>query len=318
VLFKVNQMNKDMKHCILEMLQTASSPVSGEKLSQVLGISRVAVWKHIKKMQSAGCLIEAGPTGYRLITLSDAPFPWMFGSRSSRIHHYSELPSTMDKALELAQSGCDNFSVVVADLQTRGRGRLQRHWQSELGGLYFSMVLRPQLALQDGPLINMAAALDLAETLNTLYGITAKVKWPNDVLVNEHKMAGILSQMSAEVDRIHFICLGIGLNVNNRPPDNSPKAASVAQLIGRPGSRTEILSFFLDCFEQRLGKADLSQVIPQWKQKTVTLGRTVVVQTLQETIEGMAVDLDPQGGLILALPDGNKRTVVYGDCFHGN
>lgn len=305
-----------MKTAILDLLKLTDAPLSGEAISARLGISRVAVWKHICRMREAGLDIQSGPKGYRLAALADAPLPWTFGERSARVHHYSELPSTMDKAQELGRSGCPDFSVVVTDQQTLGRGRLQRNWQSQPGGLYFTMILRPRLAPSEGPLINMAAALDMAVTLRDTYGIEARVKWPNDVLAGEGKIAGILSQMAAEVDRIHYICLGIGVNVNNPTIGITPPAASVAELIGRPGSRAEVLSGFWDRFERRMASLNLSRVVTEWKAGTVTLGRRVRVQTLNETIEGNAVDMDDQGGLIVVLPDGTRRTVVYGDCFH--
>lgn len=305
-----------MKTHILQILQHSGPPVSGEHLSRQLGISRVAVWKHIRGMQAAGYDIEATPKGYRLAASSDTPLPWVFGERSNKVHHYKELSSTMEKAVELAQGGCDDFSVIVADCQTKGRGRLQRSWQSDTGGLYFTMVLKPRLDPWAAPLLNLAAALDLAATLAYLYSIDAKVKWPNDVLVNGKKIAGILSQMAAEADCIHYVCLGIGVNVNNHPPDILPPAVSVAQLNGKPGSRVEILAGFWDRFEQRIKQGRLSEVAQEWKTRTETLGRHVVIQTIQETIEGEAVDLDPSGGLILSLPDGKQKTIVHGDCFH--
>lgn len=305
-----------MKTHILQILQQSNPPVSGEHLSRQLGISRVAVWKHIRGMQAAGYDIQSTPKGYRLAARSDKPLPWVFGERSSKVHHYSELPSTMEKAVVLAQGGCDNFSVVVADRQTKGRGRLQRRWQSDPGGLYFTMVLKPRLDPWAAPLLNLAAALDLAGTLAEHYGIDAKVKWPNDVLVDGKKIAGILSQMAAEADCIHYVCLGIGVNVNNHPPNISPPAVSVSQLTGRPGSRAEILAGFWDRFERRINEDRLSGVVQEWKTRTVTLGHHVVIKTIQETIEGTAVDLDPKGGLVLSLPDGKQKTIVHGDCFH--
>lgn len=306
-----------MKTRILQILQQSDQPVSGEHFSRQLGISRVAVWKHIHGMQAAGYKIQSTPKGYRLLAASDAPLPWVFGERSHKVHHFAELPSTMDKATELARQGCENFSIVVTDHQTRGRGRLQRSWQSEQGGLYFTMVLRPRLDPGTAPLVNLAAAVDLAGALMTLYPIEAKVKWPNDVLVGEGKIAGILSQMAAEADCVHFICLGIGVNVNNRPPEISPPAVSVAQLTGAPGSRAQILSNFYDRFEQRMRLDRLHEVIPEWKKNTLTLGRHVVIQTIRETVEGTAVDLDSRGGLMVEMAGGERRTVLHGDCFHG-
>jgi BirA family biotin operon repressor/biotin-[acetyl-CoA-carboxylase] ligase len=178
------------------------------------------------------------------------------------------------------------------------------------------MVLKPRLDPLAAPLLNLAAALDLAGTLADLYSIDAKVKWPNDVLVDGKKIAGILSQMAAEADCIHYVCLGIGVNVNNHPPDISPPAVSVTQLNGKPGSRAEILAGFWDRLERRIKQGRLSEVVQEWKTCTETLGRHVIIQTRQETIEGKAVDMDSRGGLILTLPDGRQKTIVHGDCFH--
>ena len=305
-----------MKAAILDLLKRTDAPLSGQAISARLGISRVAVWKHICRMREAGLDIQSGPKGYRLVSLADTPLPWIFGGRSARVHHYPELRSTMDKAQELARSGCPDFSVVVTDQQTLGRGRLQRNWQSQSGGLYFTMILRPRLAPSEGPLINLAAALDMAATLRDTYGIEARVKWPNDVLAGEGKIAGILSQMAAEADRVHYICLGIGVNINNSTTGITPPAVSVAELIGRAGSRAVVLSGFCDRFEHRMKTLSPSAVVAEWKAGAITLGRQVKVQILNETIEGQAVDMDDQGGLIVVLPDGTRRTMVYGDCFH--
>jgi BirA family transcriptional regulator, biotin operon repressor / biotin---[acetyl-CoA-carboxylase] ligase len=306
-----------LKKRIFQILQHAGPPVSGEYLSRQLGISRVAVWKHIRGMQAAGYDIQSSPKGYQMTSFSDTPHSWVFGDRSHQVHHFHELPSTMEKAVSLARAGCENFNVVVADRQTRGRGRLQRSWQSDQGGLYFTMVLRPRMAPWAAPLLNLAASLDLAETLTTLYAIDAKVKWPNDVLADDQKIAGILSQMATEADCIHYLCLGIGVNVNNHPSDVSQPAVSVTRLTGKSGSRAKILDGFMDRFERRISEDRLSDVVQEWKLHTLTLGRRVVIQTTRETIEGIAVDLDAMGGLVLSLPDGRKRTVVHGDCFHG-
>lgn len=303
-----------MKARILDHLNPSSEPISGERLSRSLGVSRVAIWKHIRQLQELGYDIEATAKGYRLISGPDTPFAWAFRpDRQARVHHFAEVVSTMDTAMELGRNGCPAFSVVVAEQQTQGRGRLQRPWQSARGGLYFTMVLRPAIALSDAPLINLAAALDMAATLNDLYDIQAQLKWPNDLLVQDRKLAGILSQMSAEPDRIEFINLGIGLNVHN---NTQPPAVSVAALTGKTVSRVRILEGFWDRLEQRLQNADLSAVVAQWKVKTITLGRQVKVQTLNEQFEGRAVDVQDNGGLVLETADGRRMTVVYGDCFH--
>jgi BirA family biotin operon repressor/biotin-[acetyl-CoA-carboxylase] ligase len=301
---------------ILQHLSGKATVVSGERLSEALGVSRVAIWKHIRQLQELGYAIEAMPKGYRLLAGPDTPFPWAFGPRAERVHYYPEVGSTMDEAMALARAGCPDFTVVVADHQTKGRGRLQRTWQSGQGGLYFTMVLRPKIPTADSGLINLAAAVDLSATLQDLYGIRSQLKWPNDILVEGRKLCGILSQMSAEPDRIEFVNLGVGVNVHNDTRQVEPPAISVADIADRVVSRAEILSSFWDRFEERMNFGALHNVISQWKERAMTLGRQVKVQTLAETFEGRALDLENNGGLILEISDGSRKTVVYGDCFH--
>ncbi|MFZ1986305.1 MAG: biotin--[acetyl-CoA-carboxylase] ligase [Desulfatitalea sp.] len=305
-----------MKAKILTQLSQGTAAISGEHLSRVLGVSRVAVWKHIRQFQELGYAIEATSKGYRLLSSPDTPFPWVFGDRASRVHYYQEISSTMDLAMELARNGCPGFTTVVAERQTKGRGRLQRAWQSMLGGLYFTMVLRPQIPLALAPLINLAAAVDLATTIEALYGIQTQLKWPNDVQVEGQKLAGILSQMAAETDRIEFVNVGIGINVHNDTRHVQPPAVSISQITDRKASRADILAGFWDRFEQRLGPGNFTEVVAQWKARAVTLGRQVKVQTLYDLFEGRAVDIEENGGLILERSDGQRMTVVYGDCFH--
>jgi len=305
-----------MKNKIMAILRESPQPLSGEEIGRQLQVSRVAIWKHIDQLKKSGIEIESTAKGYRLLATPDAPFPWLFGARSSLIHYHPELDSTMNRAKELARAGCPEYTVVIADRQTEGRGRMQRVWQSEEGGLYFSIVLRPSLIPKEGPLVNFAVALDLVEALEQCCGIAAQVKWPNDVLVDERKIAGILSQMEFEADQITFINIGIGLNLNNRPEVADKPAVSALQLTGRRVNRAEVLSCFLDLFEKRMATFSRPGVIEAWKARTVTLGRRVTIATVRDTYEGLAVDVDEDGGLILEMADGMRRTVFYGDCFH--
>lgn len=307
-----------MKAEILKHLSQSSTVLSGERLSEAIGVSRVAIWKHIRQLQELGYDIKTTPKGYRLIAEPDTPFPWAFGLRADRVHYRPEVGSTMDEAMTLARSGCPDFTVVVADRQTKGRGRLQRIWHSVQGGLYFTVVIRPRIPTADIALINLAAAVDMAATLESLYNIHPQLKWPNDLLVDGRKLCGILSQMAAEPDRIDFVNLGIGINVHNDTRHVEPPAVSVAAIAGTAVSRAEILAGFLDRFEQRVarGQEGLRHVITQWKERAMTLGRHVRVQTLKDIFEGRAVDLEDNGALVLETADGSRMTIIYGDCFH--
>jgi BirA family biotin operon repressor/biotin-[acetyl-CoA-carboxylase] ligase len=162
------------------------------------------------------------------------------------------------------------------------------------------------------------AGLLLARTIQADYGLPAKVKWPNDLLVDELKVAGMLSQMEAEGDTLGFVNIGIGVNVNNDPGSAAPMATSMAARLGRPVSRKALLGAFLGRLEKALAESLDETIIADWKRHTVTLGRQVEVATTRETLRGVAEDVDPHGGLRLRLADGTLTTVVHGDCFHSD
>jgi BirA family biotin operon repressor/biotin-[acetyl-CoA-carboxylase] ligase len=301
---------------ILNLLREESAIVSGEAISTTLGLSRTAIWKHIQKLQHCGYDIRASGKGYQLMVEPDVPYAWEFPGREKAIHFYPEISSTMDIARKLARGGCPALTVVTAERQTLGRGRLQRNWQSETGGLYFTVVLRPNLAPMLSLRVNFCVSLVMAKTLQQLYGIPAVVKWPNDILVSDRKIAGMLSEMEAETDRVAYVNVGIGLNVNNDPSSAVPGAVSLKEIVGQPVSRKTILAAYLDALEARLDTIDSINVIDEWKTQTVTIGRKVKIQTQTETSEGTAVDVDENGSLILRLADGSLKTIIYGDCFH--
>lgn len=306
----------DPKQHIIKILNHADHVMSGETLSDALGISRVAVWKHIQGLVGAGVPIIASSKGYRLENDPDSLQPWTFGARQAHIHYHPETPSTMDEAAVLARQGCPDYTVVVAQRQTHGRGRMQRDWLSADGGLYFTVVVRPDVPMLLAGLINLAAAVDMAYLLRSDYHIDAGLKWPNDILVGKHKICGILSQMEAEAERVAHINIGIGLNVNNAPETEEPVAISMKALLGRTTPRREILAAFLDRLEARMAAFDPEQVIEQWKALNVTVGQRVRVFTIKDMIEGTAEDVDAHGGLIVRLTDGTLKTVMVGDCFH--
>jgi BirA family transcriptional regulator, biotin operon repressor / biotin---[acetyl-CoA-carboxylase] ligase len=305
-----------MKSRILGLFRSMQGIVSGKTLSTALGISRVSVWKHIQKLQECGYQIEATPRGYQLLGSPDTPFPWEFSQREGLIHYFPEVASTMDIAREMARKGASHFSVVAAGRQTSGRGRLRRTWYSNDGGLYFTLILRPNLPMQWCFRVNFAASLSLCRTIRRMTGLTAAVKWPNDILVDGKKLSGMLSEMEAEAEMVSFVTVGIGINVNNDPTEYEPNACSLKQLLGKPVSRKEILARFLDELQAYIDGVDdnLEKTINEWKELTCTLGRRVSVITPLETSTGLALDIDSSGALILELPDGSHKKVLYGDC----
>lgn len=308
--------NISMKKRILEMMRQTPGVVSGETLSAALGISRVSIWKHIKKLQVLGYTIESTPKGYCLEDEPDIAYPWELPRFEDRAHYLEETVSTMETARDLARGGCPDFTVVIAGRQTGGRGRLRRVWDSQDGGLYFTVVIRPEIPPAWSYRYNFAASLELARTIRNMLAIQVDVKWPNDLLVNEKKVSGMLSEMEAEADRVGFINIGLGLNVNNAIDTDVPNAASLSHFAGRMISRKALLGAFLDNYHQRLTSGNLATVVDDWKNYTVTLNRKVTIETPAETVSGTAVDVDSGGGLIVRLDSGEMKTVVYGDCFH--
>jgi BirA family transcriptional regulator, biotin operon repressor / biotin---[acetyl-CoA-carboxylase] ligase len=305
-----------MKARILQALRFQEGSVSGGQLSAAIGISRVSIWKHIHKLQELGYQIEATPKGYELVGSPDALFAWEFPGRESRIVYYAEVGSTMDIAKALARKNCPDFTVVIAERQTRGRGRLSRKWISDSGGLFFTMVLRPPIPVLLSGRINFLAAVTLVRTLRETLQIDARVKWPNDILVAGRKIAGMLSELEAEGDRVRFINIGIGVNVNNDPSPIEAAAASLREITGTTVSRKALFAKFMDDFELQLRQADFDQIISEWKKYTVTLQRRVRIVTGREVSEGLAVDVDENGALIMQLADGSLKKIIYGDCFH--
>ncbi len=305
-----------MKSRILKILKNSEDIVSGQVLSAQLGISRVSVWKHIQKLQALGYVIASSAKGYRLANSPDVPYPWEFPGREATIIYHEELPSTMDVARELARKGCPGFTTVVAGRQASGRGRLKRKWLSDKGGLYFTTVVRPDLPPGLGFRVSFLASLTLARTLNQMFGVDVRLKWPNDLLVDERKLCGMLSELEAEADRVTFINVGIGVNVSNDPAAIEPAATSLKTILGREVSKKDILARFLDAFEQQMQTAAFDRVIEEWKAYTVTLNREVRVVTTREVFEGKAVDVDDNGALVLKCADGSLQKILYGDCFH--
>ena len=314
----VNDTDTGTREKIFALLKECGDVLSGESISAELGISRVSVWKHVKRMVDAGIPVRSSAKGYRLVFDPDSLNPLEFGHRSGRVHYFHETASTMDEATILARQGCPDFTVAVAERQSGGRGRMERVWVSNSGGLYFTVVVRPGLPPMEASLVNLAAAVEMASLLRTFYTIPAMLKWPNDILVDGRKICGILSRMETEGERIAHLSIGIGLNVNNDPEQQETLAVSLKTLTGQSIPRREILVAFLDSFEKRLGRFDSQAVIADWKKNNTTIGKQVTVRTFRDLLEGRAADIDHFGGLILELADGSRQTIIHGDCFQRN
>ena len=308
--------NLSIKAKLLQILREAGSKgVSGELLGSELALSRVSVWRHVNKLQEMGYIINATSTGYELVSSPDKLYSWEFPAFENLIHHYDSLDSTMQTARKLARDGCPPLTVVIAEEQTKGRGRLDRKWQSLHGGIYMTLVLRPKLPAVLACKAVFLVSLCLSEMLNMNFGIKVKTKWPNDILVDECKLAGILSEMEVEDDMTSFVNIGIGLNFGNNVSQIDKPAASLSQHFSSPVNRKEFLTTFLQKLEAETTNTNWDTVIPRWKNYTMTLNRRVKIVAGNNEHEGMAIDIDANGALLLKQDDGRIQNVFYGDCF---
>ena len=305
-----------MKGQILKTLRQRSDYVSGETLSKQLGTSRVSIWKHVQSLERDGYVIEASPRGYRLVSSPDLLLPCEFPDLEQRIYYFPQIGSTMDAARELAKKGAGEGIIVIAEVQTRGRGRLSREWLSPEGGIYFTIILRPKISPAYAPRVNLMAATAVAATIKKLFGLRAELKWPNDVLIAGKKVCGILAEMDAEMDVVNCVNVGIGINANTSIPQFERTVTSLRDVLGRVISRKELLTALLVEIERRLPSLMKADLLEEWKKLSATLNRDVRISSLGEEVIGQAIDIDATGALILKSKDGSLRTVLVGDCIH--
>jgi BirA family biotin operon repressor/biotin-[acetyl-CoA-carboxylase] ligase len=306
----------------------AGEYLSGERISRELGVSRTAIWKRIEQLRSLGYRIEAVPSrGYCLASTPDILLPEEIraGLDTRRIGcevlFYSSTDSTNDRAHELAQKGAPEGTVVVADCQSSGKGRLGRRWESPPGvNLYASVVLRPAISPYHAAQLTFLSAAAVARSVADCTGLVPAVKWPNDVLLGGRKVAGLLNELDAETERVHYLILGIGVNLNMQP-DQFPSdlrypATSLAIETGRRAERlafTRTLLRNLDRLYDLYLEQGFGPVLPAWQEFFDMVGQEVEVDCQEYRLRGRVTGLDGNGALLLRLADGSERRVLSGD-----
>lgn len=292
----------------------AAGPVSGPDLATQLAISRAAVWKQIEALREAGFGIESDDAGYRVVSVPDFCGPAVeYGFRAPyEIEYHDAIESTNARARELAAAGTSDV-VVLADEQTAGRGRLNREWNAPSGGIYMSVVLRPDITPMEAPLLTLAAAVATTRALREA-GVEAGIKWPNDVLLAEtgEKLVGILTEMEGEADRVSWVVCGIGINANVDGDALPEGATSVRERVGDIDRRV-LVQRILEAFESL--RVDPEAILSGWREHALTLGRRVRVETSQDEVVGEAVGIESPGRLVIEADDGTVR-VHAGDCEH--
>jgi len=235
---------------LASLREKKGEPLSGTKLAKEIGISRVAVWKNVQSLVESGYLIETKDTGYLLDPKKEKDFlyPWEFGEKESLFYHYKNTGSTMDRARELALQKAADGSIITTEKQTSGRGRHGRSWISRQGGLFFSVLERPKLAIVEYTQLSLLMQIAVVRCVSGICGKKAYLRWPNDIYINHRKIAGIITEISGEGDLITWLTTGIGVNINNTVP--SGKATSCAEIIGHHISRKNVLKNILNEYEK--------------------------------------------------------------------
>ncbi|WP_286029245.1 biotin--[acetyl-CoA-carboxylase] ligase [Anaerotignum lactatifermentans] len=309
---------------ILELLRRQEGFLSGEDIGRELSITRAAVWKGIKKLREEGYEIEAVTNrGYRLTNPET-----MYNKREleqglktktmgQTIYFYEETDTTNNRARELALEGAPEGTLVVAEKQTAGRGRRGKVWESPLGtGIWMSLVLRPQIMPAEASVLTLLCGLATAEAIEAETGLSAGIKWPNDILINGKKAVGILTEMDCEMSEVHFVIPGIGINVNTAsfPPEIAEIATSLYLECGKTVSRRRMVHKVLERLEEHyetfLRTGSFAAMLEDYRKHCITLGKEVHVLG-REPFFAEALDITPEGELLVRRADNGKEEVVF-------
>ena len=314
---------------IMRILKEADGkPVSGEELGERLGISRAMIWKYISSLKEGGYEIESSPkTGYVLKVVPDMLYPEEIKDGlnttliGTNIFYFAELESTNSFAREMAREA-EEGTVVIAEAQKKGRGRLGRNWQSPKGGINLSVILKPNIPLDHAARLTLMTGLAAANTIRSL-GLDARIKWPNDVLINDKKVCGILTEVDAEMEQIDYVIIGIGINANVNveefPPGIRENATSLQKELGIEVNRVEFVQRLLYELEQQYIKfktQEFSAILSEWINLSDTIGKEVTIMTPSRMVEGKAVGITDTGAISVRTKDGKRVNLIAGRCVY--
>ncbi len=319
---------------ILTFLQTHNTEyLSGQDLSDVLRISRVAVWKHIKKIKELGYTIESKQKlGYKLISNSDILLPWEITANlkteiiGQQAYYFDTIDSTQSQALKMAKESSNNGSVIIATKQTGGKGRDGRRWISPKGGIWLSIILQPKFDITITTLFPIASALALSIAIEKTFSIKPELKWPNDLTIKGKKVAGMLVDVSLESNRIENLVLGVGINfdVNVKQIEkllkNTPNFYGVATLREqkkeiKPIHLVQTFLVELEKIYKSLNAKQTENIISEWTSRSSTIGKNVELNTVDTKIKGKAIRIDKDGALVV-LENNKQHRVIAGDIIH--
>ncbi len=314
---------------VLSFFQTHDSEyLSGQDLSDVLKISRVAVWKHIKKIQTLGYKIESKQKlGYRLIDNTEKLLPWEITRDlktqliGKRVYYFEEIDSTQNFAQNIAGDKKENGTIIIAEKQTSGRGRLDRKWTSPKGGIWFSLIIHPKFDVSSSTLIPILSAVALSKSIKSVLDIETEVKWPNDITMNGKKVAGVLVDASFQTNSIDYLILGIGINFDidtkklEKRLTKTPNFYGIDSLRGKEDKTPpkKLLKEFLLQFEKnlfQLDKGEKSKIIKEWTKRAAGIGKKITINTSNGKISGISQGIDNDGALKIKTRNEIKKIYV--------
>ena len=319
---------------VLKFLQTHNTEyLSGQDLSDVLRISRVAVWKHIKKIQELGYTVESKQKlGYKLISNSELLLPWEITANlktkiiGRQAYYFDSIDSTQNQALKMAEDVANDGTIIVAAKQTGGRGRSGRKWVSPKGGIWVSIILHPTFDISITTLFPIASALALSIAIEKTFSIQPELKWPNDLTIKGKKVAGMLVDVSLESNKIENLVLGVGINfdVNAKQIEKSlkgtPNFYGVASLSDqkqniKPIQLVQTFLIELEKIYKSLNAKQTKKIISEWTVRSSTIGKNVELNTSDNKIKGKAIKIDDDGALVVSENNKNHR-IIAGDIIH--
>ena len=323
----------DIKTSILRMIRQSSGYVSGQSLCEALGVSRTAVWKYVNQLKEEGYEFDAvSNKGYRIvkypdiITREEIESMLPEGLAVTNVVYYHETDSTNTRAKQAAEDGEKSGTLFITECQTGGRGRRGRTWESPAGsGIWMSLLLRPEIKPFDASMLTIVAAMGMKDAIEEIIGagagqggIHCKIKWPNDIVLGDRKICGMLTEMSAETDWINYVVIGIGVNVNTTEFDDSIKdtASSILLQTGSSVKRSDVVVAFARHFsryyEEFLKECNLSGLADDYNKALINVGRDVKIVERDGSFVAKAVGIDETGSLIVEK-DGDTKRIVAGE-----
>jgi BirA family biotin operon repressor/biotin-[acetyl-CoA-carboxylase] ligase len=316
---------------VLEVLESEEGPISGEIISDRLGMSRSAVWKHIRELISMGYEISASQKeGYLLTRNSGRLLPYEVHKRlrtsfiGKQMRYFENTPSTNYIAKQMVSEGNPEVLhglVIIAEEQTGGIGRMGRAWASPSGGIWVTVVLKPKVPVDHVFMVTMAGSVAVARAIRKEFDLGALIKWPNDIYIGRKKVAGLLLELSAEADLIHSCLLGIGVDANipllELAAELQNSVTSISAEVGHDIDRASLLARILREFEWRylmVESEEYESILREWKSLSCTLEHRVKINTMRSSFEGEAIDIDEYGALIIRKDNGRIERVIAGDC----